>query len=118
MHRIRDRIRIRLNLMEIDFMNLETQLTIEQKKRAQRQKPLDDMLDMDKNLEIDSEKERKSDTEHVEDEVKATLLANRKLMDQQGEKDYKGRVLGTYENNFDFRATAKAWKLKVRRLAV
>ena len=55
LHRIRDRIRIRLNLIEIDFRNLESQLTYEQKKRLERQKPLASMLDMDKNNESEKE---------------------------------------------------------------
>lgn len=74
------------------------------------------MLDMDKLNE--SEKERLDDDEYEVDELQACIIANRKLMEQQQDRAYKERVLGTLENNFDFRETANQWRKKVRRIAV
>ena len=38
LHRIRDRVRIRLNLMDIDFRNLEQKLVEEEKRKIARKK--------------------------------------------------------------------------------
>lgn len=116
LHRIRDRIRIRLNLLDVDFKNLEAQLTVEQKRRAERQRPLEEMLDGDRLAE--SEKEALPSEEEETDEVQACLRANRKLMEQMADQEYKQRVLGTLECAYDFRETAQAWRKKVRRRAV
>ena len=96
MHRIRDRIRIRLNLIDSNFRNFEQQIIEEQYKQMKKPKNLDALLDGDLN---ESDKEiipfKESDEE---DEVKRCIKNNRRLMEKMNSKNYKDRVLSTYEN--------------------
>ena len=112
MHRIRDRIRIRLNLIDSNSRNFEQQIIEEQYKQMKKPKNLDALLDGDLN---ESDKEiipfKESDEE---DEVKRCIKNNRRLMEKMNSKNYKDRVLSTYENQYDMNQTLTNWFQKVR----
>lgn len=81
LHRIRDRIRIRLNLIDVDFKNLESQLTLEQQRKVERKRQLEEMLDGDRMPESEKERPPSRGSDGDLDEVHACIKANRKLME-------------------------------------
>lgn len=116
MHRIRDRIRIRINLMDIHFRNFEDQIVEESKKEKKKPKNLDALLDGNIN-ESDKEGFPFKDSDE-DDEIKKCIKNNRRLMEKMKSKNYKDNVLTTLEHQYDMNQTLTGWFQKLRHVEV
>ena len=80
LHRVRDRVRIRLNLIDIDFRNLHGEIEALQRAKTKRPEQIIEMLDGDHNNESEKERPPTPNSEDEMDEVQLCIRKNKRLM--------------------------------------
>jgi len=112
LHKIRDRIRLRLQLLDVNYRNLEGEIMTVQLDKSQAVK-MDAILDGD--VQGESEKERKKeDSEAHMTIVQRCIIQNRRLMFKQEQEGFKDKELETLANRKEALDNPDRWVNKIK----